>query len=234
MAKLKQLLKNDPLSLWRPPGTTSLGAITTGWQLQQEDEDQYVLAGIEPRRIHRVEGGQAEPQEVLVEVMVESKVADVFARLTEGGQAWLLRHVAIAIKAAERSLSQHKLVLPIQVPQEVALTEAMNALFAIAIGRDRSADGWPAIEAVEVFLDASIQRALRDYTHGAIAEAQDRAENALALCRDATNQISKLAARSASLRDTQSLVSQAARLQLAKQVAEELCALTLRLESICQ
>lgn len=233
--RLSKLLEREPLSLWRTPGVKVLEGVTTGAELMNDDDGgQYVLCGTEPRRLHRLEASQPEPQPVLVEVVIASRVSDVFERLTNSGRRWLLSHVAVAVRATEQAMSQHRLVLPIPVPPELALGEAMNALFAVAIGRDRSADGWPDEAAVSAFLIASIERAIRDYTQGALTEAKDRENNALATVREAANTVARLAKFSACLRDPQTLTSTTARLQLAAEVAKQLESITSTLEGLCE
>ncbi len=187
MAKLTALLDRERFSLWAPVDPSAHGkpfgvryaeteaALTL---MLEEDGIQYVLAGTEPRKIHQVFDGQPEPDPVFVEVVIESRVSDVAERLSPEGQLWLAQRINSGVRTAQDVLADAKPTCPIDVPVEVAIGEATNALFAVALGRDRSTDGWPDGAAVKAFIAQAVASAIRHYLSEQFEAMKLQAESA--------------------------------------------------------
>lgn len=133
----------------------------------ERDDLQYVFAaGTEPRRIHLLVDGQPEPDPVFVEVVIESRVADVAERLSPDGRSWLAQRINMGVRIAQDVLADATPTCPLKIPMEVVIGEATNALFAVALGRDRSTEGWPDGGAVTAFIREAVSSAIRHYLVG--------------------------------------------------------------------
>jgi len=196
MAKLSALLEREPFSLWAPvssqetgKGKNILQLLDTGvlgpefkperelriryaeteaaiTLMAERDDLQYVFAGTEPRRIHLLVEGQPEPVPVFVEVVIESRVADVAERLSADGRSWLAQRINMGVRVAKDVLADAMPTCPLKIPMEVVIGEATNALFAVALGRDRSTEGWPDGGAITAFIRAAVSSAIRHYLIG--------------------------------------------------------------------
>lgn len=193
MAKLASLLQREPFSLWAPVSSQETGKgqnilqlldtgvlgpqfkperelriryadTEAGFTLAAERDDlQYVFAGTEPRRIHLLVDGHPEPDPVFVEVVIESRVADVAERLSPDGRSWLAQRINMGVRIAQDVLADATPTCPLKIPMELVIGEATNALFAVALGRDRSTEGWPDGGAVTAFIREAVSSAIRHY-----------------------------------------------------------------------